>query len=62
MITQVLLALHELRCYGIVHCDVKPSNILANENERYLLTDFNSAVPKKATVKENSRATPYYSR
>ena len=62
MIAQVLLALHECRSYGIVHCDLKPSNILVNDGERFVVADFNAAVPNKSVVKENSKATHYYSR
>lgn len=58
----MLLALFELRCYGVVHSDVKPSNILLEEDDRYILADFNAAVPHKSTVKETSRSTPFYCR
>lgn len=62
MIVQVLLAIYELRCYGVVHCDIKPSNILLADGDRFTVADLNSAVAHKSTVKEVSRATPYYSR
>ena len=59
---QVLMALHEFRSYGVVHCDLKPSNILVNEGEKFVVADLNAAMPNKSVVKENSKATPYYSR
>lgn len=33
--------------HGVLHCDIKPANILLNRYGRPLLADFNVAVPKK---------------
>ena len=61
-IVQVLLALYEFRCYELVHCDIKPSNILVEEEDRYLVADLNAAVSNKTVVKETIKTTPYYCR
>lgn len=45
MIKQVLAGLHHLHTKGIVHCDIKPSNILVTNSQRprYVIIDLNVA-------------------
>ncbi|KER21443.1 hypothetical protein T265_15093 [Opisthorchis viverrini] len=52
---QILLALKLMRKCGILHADIKPDNILVNENKILLkLSDFGSA----STIQDNE-ITPY---
>lgn len=52
---QLLLALKLMRKCGILHADIKPDNILVNENKILLkLSDFGSA----STIQDND-ITPY---
>ncbi|MES1907484.1 MAG: hypothetical protein MHM6MM_000594 [Cercozoa sp. M6MM] len=42
---QILVALEQLHQRGVVHCDVKPSNIVIGEDMDAQLCDFGSATP-----------------
>jgi len=46
---ELLGALEHVHAAGIVHRDVKPGNILLDEHDRSLLTDFGIARPQDAT-------------
>ncbi len=37
-------AIYHVHSHSIVHCDIKPSNILINENDNAILTDFGSSL------------------
>ena len=55
---QILLAVIEIHSHGIVHCDLKPSNIMISENHEWKMLDLDSAVfhMKAAEIK----TTPFY--
>ncbi|CAI5472535.1 unnamed protein product [Closterium sp. Yama58-4] len=53
--TQLFLALKHLRNCGILHCDIKPDNMLVNESKNVLkLADFGSAM-----FSGDNEITPY---
>ena len=37
---QLLAGLQHLHCHGLIHCDVKPNNLLRMKDGRVCLTDF----------------------
>ena len=45
MISQVLAGIHHLHAKGIVHCDIKPSNILVTKSQKpkFVIIDLNIA-------------------
>ena len=50
-VQQIAIALHHLHEQGIIHRDVKPSNILIKSNGKALLTDFGiSHSPRRSGV------------
>uniref|UniRef100_A0A0D9VY26 non-specific serine/threonine protein kinase n=1 Tax=Leersia perrieri TaxID=77586 RepID=A0A0D9VY26_9ORYZ len=52
---QIFIALKHLRNSGVLHCDIKPDNILVNKDSNSLkLCDFGSAMSA-----ENNEITPY---
>ena len=46
VIHDVLSAIIRLQGLGILHCDVKPENLLVGANKEIILTDFNNSVPQ----------------
>lgn len=61
VLVQTLVALQELRNLDIFHCDIKPSNILMEEDGSIKICDFNSALCKQNTS-DGYRSTPAYCR
>lgn len=61
VMAQLLLALKELRNLDIVHCDLKPANILIGDDDKVFLCDFNSALVKQKNS-DAHRSTPSYCR
>lgn len=61
IMAQMLLVLKELRNLEIVHCDLKPANVLLGDDDRAVLCDFNSAIVKQKGP-EGTRSTPAYCR
>ena len=62
LVVQLLLGLHELKCHEMVHCDLKPSNVLLRGNLQLYLSDLNSCKKSGAHFKLDSQVTPYYAR
>jgi serine/threonine-protein kinase len=54
---QVAEALHALHGHGLVHCDLKPNNILINSKGRVKVIDFGQACPA-GTAKSRIQGTP----
>ena len=52
MVTNLILALEYIHKNNIIHCDIKPENILLNKQGYFFLTDFSIATNK--TEKENN--------
>ncbi|PNY34458.1 hypothetical protein C2E31_23265 [Rhodopirellula baltica] len=53
-------AIDELHRHGFVHCDIKPSNILVNQEGGITVTDFDAARPI-GIANPSRRGTPGYS-
>jgi serine/threonine protein kinase len=62
LIAQMLLGLHELKCHEMVHCDLKPSNILLRKNLQLYLSDLNACKKSGSQFKLDTQVTPYYAR
>ncbi len=64
-IGQTIRALEYLHSNGIIHCDLKPDNILLTRHGRIRLSDFGAAIDKKnicatnANSNSTSNSTPY---
>jgi serine/threonine-protein kinase len=57
----VCAALHYMHLLGLVHCDIKPGNIMINRHEEVLLTDFGIArLTDAATATMVGFGTPAY--
>ncbi len=54
-IIQVAEALHVVHEAGVVHCDLKPANVLVSSDDRVVITDFGLARTTTSTI--NSDAT-----
>ena len=52
LVTNLILALEYIHKNNIIHCDIKPENILANKQGYFYLTDF--SIAKNKTDKENN--------
>ena len=62
LVEQILLGLHELKCHEMVHCDLKPSNVLLRKNLQLYLSDLNSCKKAGSHFKLDTQVTPYYAR
>ena len=58
MLVDVVMQVHKK---GIIHCDIKPSNIVVQEDGRIVLIDFGTACYKKKTGDEMMFASRGYS-
>ena len=56
------MATHQLHSHDIIHCDIKSSNILFNEQDKVLVCDFNSSQKTNNQGVINQKTTLYYSR
>ena len=56
-IRNVVSALHYAHGFGLIHCDIKPSNILIKDHNHFLLTDFGIA---RIAGDRFEAGTPYY--
>ncbi len=61
-ITQMVLAIANLKIHELVHCDIKASNILLVDDNHIVLCDFDATVKSDLKMHENTRLTPYYAR
>jgi serine/threonine-protein kinase len=59
---KIALALSEAAKHGMLHCDIKPGNILFNADHEPKLVDFGLARKADAEIEtaEYTRGTPYY--
>ena len=56
---QTARALEALHALGLIHCDLKPNNILLNKSRQIKVIDFGQTC-KAGTVKERIQGTPDY--
>lgn len=54
MLRDVASGLSYLHSLGIVHHDIKPDNILIDENDNFVITDFGISVKFRSTLRRNS--------
>ncbi|WP_372793716.1 protein kinase [Lutibacter sp.] len=52
VLKDVVQGLHYLHNKGILHQDIKPDNILINDDDRYMLTDFGISTRMRSTLKK----------
>lgn len=60
VILQIASALHHIHHLGIVHLDLKPSNILVDENGRAKVMDFGVAIGSHNVLDRQIRGTLHY--
>jgi Nif-specific regulatory protein len=60
VIVQVASALHHIHRAGIIHLDLKPSNILVDDDGRAKLMDFGLAVESRRILDRHIRGTLHY--
>ena len=60
-VKDVALALHHAHLNDIIHCDIKPANIMLEDNGKAHVTDFGIAFNLKSCLEDTaSNATPAY--
>jgi len=60
MVRQAADGLAAAHAHGIVHCDVKPSNLLVDEQGRVLVADFGVAAEAESEVGDYVHGSPAY--
>ena len=60
LMLQVVSGLHHIHHAGMVHLDIKPSNILVDEAQRARIMDFGLAVPHEQLQERKIRGTLHY--
>ncbi|MEH6586109.1 MAG: protein kinase [Halioglobus sp.] len=61
IVRDVALALHHAHLNGIVHCDIKPANVMLEDNGKAHVTDFGIAFNLRNVLEDTaSAATPAY--
>lgn len=60
LVAQVAAALDAAHAAGVVHCDVKPANVIVDEQGRAKLTDFGVARAARGAAEHELIGTPRY--
>ncbi|HVT45466.1 MAG TPA: sigma 54-interacting transcriptional regulator [Thermoanaerobaculia bacterium] len=60
VLVQIASALHHIHDAGIIHLDLKPSNILVNEGGRVKIMDFGMVAEKSEVLDRRIRGTLHY--
>lgn len=60
ILSQIFDAIYHLHLNNLIHLDIKPSNIMLDENFKPIIIDFDTMILCNSTIKSFPRTTPLY--